>query len=196
MNKLQKIFVATPLLLATALTIYVLVCRQKYQEEKTKYERALNKYSMLPDTSKIVDKVELGSGNKKLYWGLNYRVKDSALELICNDKGNVLLVMKEKITQLTIDDDDATLYTSFRVENGEKKGKTEIEKVSFLSTKHLGTMVSSPLSHREMANLIKAWSESKSNNISIALSDRAYPFIKRANLQEVKHLITKCSNNK
>ena len=195
MSKLQKIFVATPLLLATALTIYVLVCRHKFQEEKIKAERALKDYSMLPDTLRIVDKLELGNRREKLYWGLDYRLKNAALELICNDKGHVLLVMKDKIIYLTKDDDDATLRTSVRVENGHKKGIAEINKVHFIGTNYLGTMVSSPLSEQELSNIISAWSESGFNTIRIGLSQKPYGFSKEADLKEVKQLITQCTNN-
>ena len=104
--------------------------------------------------------------------------------------------MKDKITYLTIYDNNATIRTSFRIENGEINGKAQIKKVSFQSTKHIGRMYSEPLTEQEKYNIITILMESNSNTIGIGLSERSYGFIKQANLQKVKHLITKCSNNK
>ena len=199
MSKLQKIFVATPLLLATALTIYVLVCRHKFQEAKIKTEQALNDYSMLPDFQTVVSKVELGRREEKPFGGFDYTLTKGVLDIVCTNKSNIFLVMKDdddyKFKYLTIIK-GASFFSSFRMEKKIPKGEARIKKMDFVDSSYLNTMVSNPLSTQETAAIIKALEERNSEKIGIGLDNTGFRFYGNANIVDVKRLISQCSNNK
>ena len=156
---------------------------------------------MLPNNQKVVNKVELGKRNKKLFWGLNYEIKNSVLEIICTDKGNILIVLKSDIKEnfyYMTANKSASFYASFRMENMIKKGKAKIREMNSIGDKgtYLNTMVSSSLSKQETNSIIKALEERNSDrDIGLGFSETGFGFKGNAKTSDVKNLVSKCRNN-
>ena len=188
MNYLKKI----ALCIFTLSTLIVMIFL--YVEIKT--NRALKDYSMLPDEQTVVDKAVLGRGSTRILVRLRNGLKRGALELICTNKGNIYLLMKDDVRYLTFDK-GATLFTDFRVENGVKKGEAEIEEMDQVSSGYFDTMLSRPLSEKETSEIIQALKEQiNSKTISLGLDDGSYGFIDRANISDVIELIEQCNKIK
>jgi hypothetical protein len=187
MNNLKKIFLyISASILLLLLIIFVVEIRTTI---------ALNDYSMLPDGVKVVDKVVLGRRNRGIFEGLDKAFRRGAIELVCTNQGNILLLMKDYILHFSIYK-EAIFYTSFRIENGVKKGRSEINQMEFLSSKYFDTLVSTPLSEREIASILQALKERNSNRISLGLFDSGYAFTGNAKISDVEMLINQCQKIK
>ena len=184
MNHLKKIALSVIILFVLLSAIFLYV--------ETKTNRALSDYSMLPDAQKVVDKSVLGRGPTNILIRLLYRLKPSALELICTNKGNIYLLMKDDVRYITIYK-KASLFTDYRVENGVHKGTADIEEMDWVSSGYFDTMLSRPLSEKETTGIIQALKERRnSKNIGLGLDDGSYGFIDRANVSDVTRLINRC----
>ena len=188
MNHLKKIVLSVFALFVLLSAIFL------YLETKT--NRALSDYSMLPDAQKVVDKSVLGRGSTKIIVRLRNGLKRGVLELICTNKGNIYLLMKDDV-RYTSYDRRATLYTDFRVENGEKKGRAEIEEMDWVSSGYFDTMLSRPLSEKETTSIVRTLIEGNNfNGISLSLTESAYGFANRANVSDVTRLINQCKTTR
>ena len=186
MNHLKKIFLSVLAFFVLLSAIFL------YVEIKT--NRALKDYSMLPDAQKVVDKSVLGREPTNILIRLLYRLKPGVLELICTNKGNIYLLMKDDVRYTSIYD-GATLYTNFRMENGVKKGRAEIAEMDWVSSGYFDTMLSRPLSEKEITSIIRALIEGNNfNGISLSLKESAYGFANRAKLSNVTRLINQCKS--
>lgn len=157
--------------------------------------KALNDYSMLPSGVKVVDKVILGRRNRGIYEGLDQAFRRGAIELVCTNQGNILLLMKDYVRHLSIYK-EATFYTSFRIENGVKKGQANINQMNFLSSKYFDTFASDSLSKIEVGSILQALKERSSNEIGLSFSESANAFVGNAKLSDVEMLINQCQKIK
>ena len=186
MNYLKK----AALCIFTLSTLIVMIFL--YVEIKT--NRALKDYSMLPDEQILVDKAVLGRGVTNILIRLLYRLKPGVLELICTNKGNIYLLMKDDVRYVTFYK-DATLFTDYRLENGVHKGEAEIAEMDWVSSGYFDTMLSRPLSEKETTGIIQALKERRdSKYVSLSLKESAYGFIDHANISDVIRLINRCKS--
>ena len=163
-----------------------------YVEIKT--NQALRDYSMLPDAQQVIDRAVLGRKTTRILVRLRNGLKRGVLELICTNKGNVYLLMKDDVRYLTFDK-GATLSTGLRIENGVHKGTADIEEMDQVSSGYFDTMLSKPLSEKETTGIIQALKERRnSKNIGLGLDDGSYGFTDRANISDVTRLINQCKS--
>jgi hypothetical protein len=195
---LKKIFVLI-LILATGSITYILICRNIFNKLEHQYSEALNDYTMLPNNQKIVNKVELGEEKKKPFKGLNYKLKNSALEIACTDRGNILLVFKSDLDEnfkYMTSNKKASFFASFRMENGLPKGEAEIREMNYVDSKFLNTMVSNSLSKQEVDDIIKALEERNSDlSIGIGLAETGFGLNGNVKTSDVKRLNVNCKKN-
>ena len=186
MNHLKNIVVSVFafFVLLSAIFLYV----------ETKTNRALSDYSMLPDAQKVFDKSVLGRGSTKIIVRLRNGLKRGVLELICTNKGNIYLLMKDDV-RYTSFNKRATLFTDYRVVNGVHKGEAQIEEMDWVSSGYFDTMLSRPLSEKETTSIVRALIEGNNfNGISLSLTESAYGFANRANVSDVTRLINRCKS--
>lgn len=199
MINFKKVFIYILISILSLLLIILLV------EIRTSI--ALNDYSMLPHGVKIVDKVVLGRRNRtlseglgKAYYlefrhGIDKAFRRGAIELVCTNGGNILLVMKDYKKYIE-EADEAFLFISFRVENSIFKGEVKINRIEFLSREYFDTFVSIPLSETENVSVLKALKQRKSSNIGLSTFDGGNAFIGNAKVSDVEMLINKCQKIK
>ena len=200
MNNLRKLFIITPVILVFILVAYILICRNIFIKLESQYNQSFNDYSMLSNNQKIVDKIELGEDKKKLFWGLNYELKNSVLEIVCTDRENVLLVLKsdkDKNFNYLTSNKKASFFASFRMENMTPKGKAEIKQMNYVDDgTYLNTMVSNSLSKQETDSIIKALEERNSDRrIGLGLAETGFGLKGNAKTSDVKRLVAKCTKN-
>jgi hypothetical protein len=195
MNDFKKIFLYLSAAIGSLLLIVLVV------EIRTNI--ALNDYSMLPEGVKVVDKVVLGRRERTLSKGLGraydlefengiFRAfRRGAIELVCTNQNFILLIMKDRKPHGG-GADTATLSISGDMENGIFKGETEIKRMEFLSNEYFDTLASDPLSDTEIASILQALKDRKSNNIGLSIFDGGNGFIGNAKLSDVEMLITQC----
>lgn len=190
-----------PLFLVSITVAYILICRNIHKKLEYRYNQEFNNYSMLPNNQKIVNKVELGKDKKKLFWGLDYEIKNSVLEIICTDSGNTSIVLKsdskEQFYYMTANK-SATFFAAFRIENMVKKGKAKIQAMNFIGANgtYINTMVSNSLSKQETDDIIKALEERNSDrDIGLGFSETGFGFRGNAKTSDVKRLVSECKNN-
>lgn len=200
MNNLKKLFIITPVILVFIFVVYILICRNIYKKLEYQYTQQFNDYSVLPNNQRVAKKVELGKSNKKLFWGLDYEIKNGALEIVCTDRGNVLLVLKsdlnENFNYMTANK-SASFYASFRMENMIPKGEAKIREMNFIDDgTYLNTMASSSLSKQEADSIIKALEERNlDRDIGLGFSETGFGFKGNAKTSDVKRLVSECKNN-
>ncbi len=198
MNNLRKLFLITSLFLASISVVYILICQNIFRNLENQYYKAFNDYSMLPNNQRIVNSVKLGNRQKKPFWGLNYIIEDASLHLVCTNKNNVLLVIKDDINNLTIID-GMFFSASFRIENGVKKGTAKIRHYDVVNSDYLDTeidtLVSNALSKREINSIVSVLKDRIPNPypfIGIGFDNTSTGFADLANVPEVEALIKKC----
>jgi hypothetical protein len=195
MNYLKKIFFAiSASTLLLSLIIFVVEIRTN---------KALNDYSMLPDEVKVVDKVILGRRPRTLSNGLISAYHDefedgilrafcrNAIELVCTNKREVLLVLKIHIPigRGPIIDDRPVL----KIRDGSLRGgQVPIESIEVFSGNYFDTVVSNPLSKTETTEIIKALVKSNFSTISFYAMDGSNLFTNEAKVSKVKQLINNC----
>ena len=186
MNDLKKIALSICALFTLLAAIFFYV--------ETQTNKALRDYSILPDAQQVVDRAVLGRKSTRILVRLRNGLKRGALELICTNKGNIYLLMKDDVRYLTIYK-RVTLFTDYRVENGVHKGDADIEQMDQVSSGYFDTMLSRPLSEKETTEIIQALKERRdSKTISLGLDDGSYGFIDRVNLSDVTRLIDQCKS--
>jgi hypothetical protein len=193
MNNITKIFfyISTPIL-SLLLIIHSV-------ENKTNI--ALNDYSMLPNGVKVVDKVVLGRRPRTLSNGLMSAYHDelrdgisrafrrNAIELVCTNKSDILLVLKISSYRGLIIDDQPVL----KIDDGSLRGgKVSIKNIDYLGSGYFYTVVSDPLSKTETTGIIKALEKSNFTTISFYAMDGSKLFTNDAKVSEVKELINNC----
>lgn len=200
MNKLKKIFPYFSIPILSLLLIIFLV------EIRTNI--ALNDYSMLPSKPKVVDKVVLGRRDRGFHQGLSYAYylefgegilrafRRGSIELVCTETGNIKLIMRafKPRTETT---DDASFFTSFRIENGVAKGEALIEEIRTGSSGYFDNFESKPLNEIEIKALLKALAERTPGDDSIGLStmDGGNGFRGNAKLSDVEMLVDRCKQD-
>ena len=195
MNNLKKILIYISIPILSRLLIILLV------EIRTNI--ALNDYSMLPSKPIVVDKVVLGRRDRGFHKGLLYAYylefgegilkafRRGAIELVCTSTGNIKLVMKD-FKPYYKSSDDASLSISFRIENGVKKGNVHINEMRFGSSGYFDSFASAPLTDREIADLLEALKQRKSNRVGLSTMDGGNGFSGNAKLSDVEMLINRC----
>ena len=202
MNTLKKIFIGVSAPILFLLLIIFVV--------EIKTNQVLNDYSMLPSKPIVVDKVVLGRRDRGFHRGLYiaYRLefrhgiskafRRGAIELVCTNAGEILLVMKDyKYDYQKFD--EAYLFITFRIEEDRAKGEVKINKMNFVSRDYFDTLVSDPLTHEEMIAILEALRqrasntlESQTNRIGLGTMDGGNGFIGNAKTSNVEILFEKC----
>jgi hypothetical protein len=193
MNHLKKIFFAiSAFTLLLSLIVFVV-------ENRT--NKALNDYSMLPDGVKVVDKVVLGRRPRTLSNGLMSTYHDEfqngilkafrrdAIELLCTNRGEVLLVLKISNFKGTIIDDRPRLWIR---DGGVHDSPVPIKNINYLGDGYFHTVVSDLLSKTETTGIIKALEKSNFTKLSFEAMDGSRLFTNDVKVFEVKKLVNNC----
>jgi hypothetical protein len=194
MNNLKKILLCVSIPLLSLLLIILLV--------EIRTQIALNDYSMLPDGVKVVDKVVLGRRKRSFSSeelelgfyrefdnGIDKAFRRDAIELLCTNRGNILLVLKLlNFRGLVIDD-----RPFLQIHDGSLRGgKVPIKNINYLDSGYFHTIVSDPLSEREITSIIKALEKSNFTTISFYAMEGGNLFTNEAKVSKVKKLIDRC----
>ena len=201
MNSFRKTLIVVLITLLSISIIYILICRHIFNNIENQYAKDFNDYSMLPNNQRVTDKVELGKSNRKLFWGLDYEIKNGVLEIICTDRENTSIVLKsdlkEQFYYMTADR-SASFFAAFRSENMVKKGEAEIREMNFIGANgtYMNTMISSSLSKQETDAIIKALEERNlDRGIGLGFSETGFGFRGNAKTSDVRRLVSECKNN-
>ncbi|BAZ43515.1 hypothetical protein NIES4102_05160 [Chondrocystis sp. NIES-4102] len=195
MNNLKNIFLYISIPILSLFLIILLV------EKRT--NKALNDYSMLPDGVKVVDKVVLGRRLRTLSNGLMsaYRnefsngifraFRRSAIELVCTNKSEVLLVLKIHIPigQGPVIDDKPRLWIR---DGSVHDSPVSIKNIKVFYSDYFDTVVSNPLSKATTTSVIKALEKSNFTKMSFEAMDSSRLFTNDAKVPEVRRLINNC----
>ncbi|MBW4533542.1 MAG: hypothetical protein KME09_06350 [Pleurocapsa minor HA4230-MV1] len=197
MNNLKKIllYVSIPILLLLLIILLV--------EKRT--NKALNDYSMLPDGVKVVDKIVLGrrprtlsSGlirayHQELQDGISRAFRRNAIELVCTNKSEVLLVEKIHIPigQGPVIDDRPRLWIR---DGSVDYNPVLIKNIEVFYGDYFDTVVSNPLSKIETTGIIKALEKSNFTKMSFEAMDGSRLFTNDAKVPEVRRLINNCQS--
>jgi hypothetical protein len=209
MNNFQKRLLSI-LYLISPLLLFVLSVQQIILSVDKETDIALNDYSMLPRGVTVVDKVVLGRRKRTLAEGLelaHYRefqhgidkaFRRGAIELVCTNRGSILLVMKD----YKADDvgpsmsDKASLFIDIFVDNNLTTKQIEIKQVTFVDKKYFDTLVSAPLSKQEIISILKVLKDGTITHIGFSTMDGGNAFAGNAKISDVKMLIDRCQKIK
>ncbi|MGL5079537.1 MAG: hypothetical protein ACRDBG_27375, partial [Waterburya sp.] len=121
--------------------------------------------------------------------GILKAFRRDAIELVCTNRGEVLLVLKISNFRGTIIDDKPFL----RISDGSLRGgKVPIKNINYLGSGYFYTVTSEPLSRQETTEIIKALEKSNFTTISFYAMDGSKLFTNEAKVSEVKKLVNNC----
>lgn len=202
MNTINKIFIGVS---APILFLFLIILAVEI-----KTNQVLNDYSMLPSKPIVVDKVVLGRRDRGFHRGLDNAYylefkegiskafRRGAIELVCTNTGEILLVMKDYKPHYQ-KFDEASLYITYRIEDDGAKGKVKINKMNFVSIDYFDTLVSDPLTNEEMMAILEALKQRasntvkyKTNRIGLGTMDGGNGFSGNAKTSDVEILFEKC----
>jgi hypothetical protein len=195
MNNFTKFF----LCISTPILSLLLIIHSVEKETNI----ALNDYSMFPDGVKVVDKVVLGRRPRTLSNGLMSAYHDelrngisrafrrNAIELVCTNKSEVLLVLKIHIPigRGPVIDDQPRLWIR---DGSVNNSPVAIKNIEVFSGDYFDTVVSNPLSKTTTSSIIKALEKSNFTKISFEAMDSSALFTNDAKVSKVKQLINNC----
>jgi hypothetical protein len=200
MNNLFSRILKYAFYISLSLIICSFIVVTRVVEHRT--NKALQDYSMLPNQVKVVDKVILGRSyprfrylsSEHMDYGINKLFRSGAIELVCTERGDILLVMKNFVHKYVAPErvDNASLFISFRVEDGIQKGEVEIQEVTFLSKEYFDTIASNPLSKSKITSIIKALEERNSDDIGFSIFDGGSAFYGHTKVSDVKKFVNRC----
>ncbi|MGL5875794.1 MAG: hypothetical protein ACRC2R_26110 [Xenococcaceae cyanobacterium] len=205
MNNLKNRLLSI-LYLISPLLLFALSVQQIIISVEKETDIALNDYSMLPRGVTVVDKVVLGRRKRSFsdglyiaYYrefqhGIDKAFRRGAIELVCTNRGNILLVMKGYKADYVGpgESDNASLFINVFADNKVTVKEVKIKQVSFLSRKYFDTLVSAPLSQQEITSILKVLKNGTITYIGFSTMDGGNAFAGNVQVSEVKKIIDNC----
>jgi hypothetical protein len=142
----------------------------------------------------VEDRETLSNGLMSAYHdelenGISRAFRRDAIELVCTNKSEVLLVLKISNFRGTIIDDRPRLWIR---DGSVNDSPVPIKNINYLGDGYFYTVVSDPLSKTETTGIIKALEKSNFTKMSFEAMDGSRLFTNNVQIYEVKELIDNC----